>query len=278
MCMGLVQNFTGLAVCRLFLGLFEGGLFPGLAIYLTFFYTKRELALRIGYLFVCSALSGSLGGLLAFAIGYMDGVGGYRGWRWVFILEGIPTVLLGIATVFLLPDDPDSARFLSSQEKQILKSRIMRQEGYTKSAMQFAKADAWKAVKDWKVIVFCLAQFGSGTMLYGYSTFLPTIIKGLGQWSVPQIQALTIPCYALGAIVYVVVALFSDRFQQRGSCILACGSISTIGYIVLLIDVSPGVKYFATLLVACGLYVVLGIPLSWLPTCKYHKIPLMHLR
>ena len=70
---GFAQNFGGMLVCRLLLGAFEGGMFPGIVVYLTFFYTKRELALRIGYLFTCSALAGACGGLLAYAIGFMDG-------------------------------------------------------------------------------------------------------------------------------------------------------------------------------------------------------------
>lgn len=86
--MGIVHNFGGLIACRLLLGLFEGGLFPGLTVYLTLFYTKKELALRIGYLFVSSALAGACGGLLAYGIGFMDGVAGLSGWRWIFILEG----------------------------------------------------------------------------------------------------------------------------------------------------------------------------------------------
>lgn len=79
---GLVQNYAGLIVCRLLLGALEAGLFPGMTIYLTMFYTKRELALRVGYLFVSAAIAGSLGGLLAYGIGFMDGVAGESGWRW----------------------------------------------------------------------------------------------------------------------------------------------------------------------------------------------------
>lgn len=66
------------------------GLFPGMAIYLTMFYTKNELALRVGYLFVSAAIAGACGGLLAFAIGHMNGIGGQSGWRWIMILEGRP--------------------------------------------------------------------------------------------------------------------------------------------------------------------------------------------
>lgn len=79
--MGIVQSFGGLIACRLILGALEAGLFPGMISYLTFFYTKREIALRVGYLFVSAAIAGSVGGLLAYAIGFMEGVAGYNGWR-----------------------------------------------------------------------------------------------------------------------------------------------------------------------------------------------------
>ena len=78
---GLVSSYGGLIACRLLLGAVEAGLFPGMNVYLTFFYTKTELALRVGYLFVSAAIAGALGGLLAYAIGNMDGIAGMHGWR-----------------------------------------------------------------------------------------------------------------------------------------------------------------------------------------------------
>jgi MFS family permease len=89
---GVVQNFAGLIACRLLLGLVEGGLFPGLAIYLTLFYTKREIALRVGYLFVSAALAGACGGLLAYGIGFMDGLSGLKGWRWYVIFSELLSI------------------------------------------------------------------------------------------------------------------------------------------------------------------------------------------
>lgn len=86
--------------------------------YLTLWYSKRELALRIGYLFVSAALAGACGGLLAYGIGFMDGISGQRGWRWILILEGLPTFCLGICTWFLLADDPESAYFLTNVRRQ----------------------------------------------------------------------------------------------------------------------------------------------------------------
>lgn len=264
---GIVQSYGGLIACRLLLGAVEGGLFPGMAVYLTFFYTKRELALRIGYLFVSAALAGACGGLLAYAIGHMDGTAGQRGWRWIMILEGIPTFILGIATWFVLPNSPETAYFFSPEEKAFAAARLKRQTGYTKKAAEFHWDDVKKAFKDWKVWTFCFAQFGSDTMLYGYSTFLPTIIRSINTTaSSAMVQVLTIPCYALGAVTYLVVAHFSDRQQKRGLYSVLLGLVSIVGYAMLISDSNSKVHYAGCFLVAMGLYVCVGLPLAWLPT------------
>lgn len=263
---GITQNYSGLIACRVLLGLVEGGLFPGAAVYLTLFYTKRELALRIGYLFVSAAIAGAIGGLLGYGIGFMDGVANQRGWRWILIIEGLPSFVLGIATWFLLADSPETAFYLSVEEKHLMKIRRDRQAGQTESAQKFHKADVYAAFRDWKVYAFCIGQFGTDTMLYGYSTFLPTIIKGLGTWSTAQTQALTIPCYCLGALSYVIVARISDSQQKRGLYTVIFGAISVVGYGILISEARMGVHYFACFLVAMGLYVTAGLPLAWLPS------------
>ncbi|KAI9803892.1 MAG: hypothetical protein M1825_001772 [Sarcosagium campestre] len=280
---GVVQNFAGLVACRVLLGAVEAGLFPGMTIYLTFFYTRRELALRIGYLFVSAALAGACGGLLAYAIGHMNGVANQHGWRWILILEGLPTLILGIATFFLLADNPHSARYLSPSEKDLMRVRRERQTGATANAEEFSWADARKAITDWKVWLFASGQFGADTVLYGYSTFLPTIISGLGsssesasasasasasnKWTPAEIQALTIPCYCLGALTYLLIARLSDAHQMRGMYSVIFGCITIVGYGLLMSPehVSAGVRYFGCFLVATGLYVIVGLPLAWLP-------------
>lgn len=264
---GIVQSYGGLIACRLLLGAVEGGLFPGMAIYLTFFYTKRELALRIGYLFVSAALAGACGGLLAYAIGHMDGIAGQSGWRWIMILEGLPTFVLGIATWWILPDSPETAYFLTPQERAFAAARLMRQTGYTKQAAEFHWEDVRKCFLDWKVWLFCFAQFGSDTMLYGFSTFLPTIIRGImPHASSAMVQVLTIPCYALGALTYLIVAHFSDKQQKRAFYSILLGCVSIVGYALLISPSSSATHYAGCFLVAMGLYVCVGIPLAWLPT------------
>ena len=106
-------------------------------------------------------------------------------------------------------------------------------------------------------------------VLYGYSTFLPTIIKGLGHWTTAQTQALTVPCYAAGAISYLLVARLSDYQQRRGLYSMLSALASVIGYAILISDSSSGVHYFGCFVVATGLYITVGIPLSWVPNSEF---------
>ncbi|KAK4942565.1 hypothetical protein LTR10_017694 [Elasticomyces elasticus] len=240
---GFSQSFGGMLVCRLLLGAFEGGMFPGIVVYLTFFYTKRELALRIGYLFTCSAIAGACGGLLAYAIGYMD-------------------------------DQPSTAKYLSTEERALVLARLTRQTGMTASAQELHSKDVKKGLLDWKVWTFCFAQFGVDTMLYGFSTFLPTIIKGIMPHATSAIvQVLTIPVYSLGAITYLIVGFISDHQQRRGLYCVLFGSVSIVGYIMLISNGGSAVHYAGCFLVACGMYCVIGLPLAWLPshTPRYGK-------
>ncbi|KAJ5706778.1 hypothetical protein N7488_006579 [Penicillium malachiteum] len=263
---GITQSYGGLIACRILLGVVEAGLFPGFLTYLTIFYSKREIALRTGYLFSSAAIAGAFGGLLAYGIGFMDGICGLRGWRWIMILEGIPTVIIGVFSWFILADDPDTAYYLNKEEKALVVRLRSRYTGQTESAQKFHWADVKEGALDWKIYAFCLGQFGVDTMLYGYSTFLPTIIEGMGNWTTPEVQALTIPCYGVGAIAYLTVAWLSDRLQQRALFTCLFGAISVVGYSILISDSSSGVHYFGALLVALGLYVTVGLPLAWLPT------------
>lgn len=261
---GLCHNYAGLIVCRLFLGLVEGGLFPGLAVYLTFFYTRHDLGVRIGYLFVSAALAGAFGGLLAYGIGFMDGVAGLRGWRWIMIIEGLPTFVLGVACWWILADGPDTAFYLSEEEKRLIVARHAAQTGVTD---HFEWKDVRKGLEDWKIYAFTAGQFCMDNMLYGYSTFLPTIIKGIQPHaSSATANLLTLPCYALGAICYMAAARYSDWRQSRGPVVVLFAIISVVGYGMLISDSGAGVHYAGCFLVAIGLYVSVGIPLAWLPS------------
>ena len=139
---GFITNVGGLYATRLLLGAMEGGLFPALNLYLTMVYKRHEIAVRVGYLFVCTALSGAFGGLLAYVILKMDGVGGYAGWRWVYIIEGIFSILIAVAVWFGLPNNPSEAYFLNDEEKRMMRVRDAQRAQYMGS-----EEFSWEEVK-----------------------------------------------------------------------------------------------------------------------------------
>ncbi|KAI0921740.1 hypothetical protein AcW2_006624 [Taiwanofungus camphoratus] len=115
---GLVEGFSGLIAIRFFLGFCEGGLLPGITLYLSTLYKRHELQQRIGIFYASASLSGAFGGLLASAILKMQGIAGLAGWRWIFILEGIATIIIAIISAIFLPADIKSASFFTSEERE----------------------------------------------------------------------------------------------------------------------------------------------------------------
>jgi MFS family permease len=226
---GFIQNVGGLYATRLILGACEAGLFPGLSLYLTMIYRREEQAKRIAYLFSCAALSGAFGGLLAYAILQMDGVAGYAGWRWVYIIEGLVSLAVGVAVWFGLPTNPAQAWFLKPEEKEMMRIRYAQRQAYMGSE-DFSWEEVRNAFKDPKLYIRlvypveapeCADNLGSGCiqfcqdiLLYGFSTFLPSILKSAGYNSL-QSNYLTVPVYIWGAIVFYIMAYASDRWTLR---------------------------------------------------------------
>jgi MFS family permease len=106
--MGFVYNFSGLLACRIFLGIAEGGLFPGVSYFITMWYRRTECGLRLALFFSAATLAGAFGGLLARAISQMSGIGGRAGWSWIFILEGLMTLVVGSFSYWVINDYPST--------------------------------------------------------------------------------------------------------------------------------------------------------------------------
>ncbi|KAI4205287.1 MAG: hypothetical protein LQ350_000610 [Teloschistes chrysophthalmus] len=187
----------------------------------------------------------------------------------LLIIEGIPSVCLGVFGWFFLADSPEKAWYLSPAQRELIILRRKRdeREASTPSAQTLQRSDCWAAIKDWKVWAFCLLNFPADIQLFSYSIFLPTIIKALNPaWSTLQVQALTVPCFALSAIVYFVVAYVSDAMQHRAVFgILGC-LVSIVGHIMLITGKGVAVKYAGCYVIASGIFVASGITLAWLPT------------
>ena len=124
MAMGFVHSYGALVVLRFFLGAFEAGVLPGI-IYLTSMYYKRhEFQTRMSVLFSSTLVAGAFGGLLAYAIAHLGGRSGYNAWRWIFIIEGAITAFIAIFSVFAIVDWPEQCRYLTAEEKELVKRRL----------------------------------------------------------------------------------------------------------------------------------------------------------
>ncbi|KFY24843.1 hypothetical protein V493_04995 [Pseudogymnoascus sp. VKM F-4281 (FW-2241)] len=259
---GFIQNVASLYATRLILGACEAGLFPSLNLYLTMVYQRDEQAKRVSYLFVCAALSGAFGGLLAYVILFMDGLGGYAGWRWIYIIEGLFSVVCAVVVFFGLPNDPGNAYFLSKEQKEYMAIRYERNKAYSGS-----QDFSWKEVKiactDPKVYVSGAIQFCQDILLYGFSTFLPAILKDMGH-STLETQYLTIPVYIFGGICFMGFAYISDRMTLRSPFIFFANIFGIIGYLLLLFVANDNVKFFATFLCAIAVYTGPGLNVAWL--------------
>ncbi|KAM3531302.1 hypothetical protein NHJ13051_000870 [Beauveria bassiana] len=259
---GFIHNVAGLYAVRLVLGACEAGLFPALNLYLTMVYKRQEQAIRVSYLFVCTAIAGAFGGLLAYCLLKMDGVAGLAGWRWVYIIEGIFSILVAPLIWFGLPNDPSKAYFLTDEEKRIMKVRAIQRAQYMGSE-DFSWEEIRIGLKDPKLYMSGAIQFCQDILLYGFSTFLPSIIVSMG-YSVIQAQYLSIPVYIFGGLAFLAAAFISDRYCIRGPLLWLTNVPGIVGYVLIICSSSNGVKFLGTFLCAVSVYNGPGLNLTWL--------------
>ncbi|CAI7622757.1 Major facilitator superfamily domain general substrate transporter [Penicillium crustosum] len=271
MCLGFVQNFAGFVAVRALLGIAEGGLLPGMVLYLSSFYRRGDLALRIGLFYTAASLSGAFGGLLARGLAEIGPRGGIEGWRWILIIEGLLTFVCGVFSFFVLPNSLESASFLTSEEKEFGGKRLMldsprSQEGsLTPEAESFKWSEVRRGVLDLQVWLSASAYFAILSGLYSFGLFLPTIIKNLGfAKDANEVQLWSVIPYAVAAVLTVVVAIISDRLRLRGVVMLFTLPIAIIGYAAIANIDSPRVQYGMTFLMATGQYASVPCILVWL--------------
>ncbi|KAI5199937.1 MFS general substrate transporter [Aureobasidium subglaciale] len=264
---GLVTTFEGLVAMRVLVGIFEAGLFPGCVYLISMYYQRYELQWRLSLFFSASILAGGFGGLLAFALAKMDGIGGYSGWRWIFIIEGILTVVVGVIARFWVCDWPETAKFLTDEERVLLTSRLQVDSG--EAVMnRLDKAATRRIFSDWKIYTGVIMYMGIVNTGYSASFFVPTIIREMGYTS-SSAQVRSIPIFVVAAITSIAAAWLTDRLRHRFAFCIFGLVVASIGYSVLLAQegLSVGVKYFALFLVVPGGYITQPIVLAWVQNC-----------
>ncbi|OSX57439.1 hypothetical protein POSPLADRAFT_1067855 [Postia placenta MAD-698-R-SB12] len=267
--MGLVKSYPQLVGTRVCLGITEAGLFPGVVYYLTLWYPRHMLQYRIGLFYGGATMAGAFSGLLAYGISFMSGTAGLLGWSWIFILEGLATVIVGAIAFFVLVDFPDTAEFLTPEERAYI---TWRKNHDTYSCIYITEYDNSSvgeeehfevrhlidAFTDWQVWLQIIVYFSIITPLYGISLFLPF------GYNAAISELLTVPPYICATLVLLVFALWSDRIRLRSPFILAGLVMCLIGFAINISDVAVGVKYFGTFFCVSGSYAAFPGIIAWL--------------
>ena len=191
----------------------------------------------------------------------MNGVGGLHGWRWIFLLEGMLTVVVSLIAYLFIANYPSTAKFLKEDERAYIHARLKSSNDATRNEA-FTWQNVSLALRDPKVWLYGLGFHTMSLPLYTLSLFLPIIIKALG-YTAAQAQLLTVPPYAVATVLTISVAVASEKTKIRAPFIMGSASLAAIGYIILLSCTRPGVAYFGTILAAAGIYPATAIVLSW---------------
>ncbi|KAJ7623133.1 MFS general substrate transporter [Roridomyces roridus] len=261
---GVVHNFGELVGLRWLLGMLEAGLYPGMAYHLSCWYKRSELGIRTAIFTSATTLSGAFGGLLASAISNMNSVGGRPAWAWIFILEGLATIVVGIASFWVVQDFPDSpnVKFLTEAERTFIIRRLQGDDQFSAAGEKLRMANVMASLRDWKTWLNLVQLMGCDMPLYAFSLFLPTIIDQLG-FRATAANLLTVPVYAFAAIVTCSVSLYADKYGRRGYCNIVMLSVGGAGYIILIASRNAALSYFAVFIATCGIFPVVPNTVTW---------------
>lgn len=215
---GFVQNEFQLYIVRFLLGAAEAGLLPGIILYLTYWFPPQYRARIVAYVYLAVPLSTVLGGPISTAIiQYFDGTFfGLEGWRTMFLLEGLPTVVCGIVVFFYLTNRPSEAKWLNSDQKAWLAANVGDSSGGNSTSIR----SAFKAMKDIRVVCTTIVLFSIMYAFYGTFFFFPTMVQELSvtwgsEFSVFQVGLITAIPFTFGTIVMILVSRLSDRSNNR---------------------------------------------------------------
>ncbi|EPE25319.1 MFS general substrate transporter [Glarea lozoyensis ATCC 20868] len=259
-CQGFVKNYSGLMATRVFLGVFEGGLFPGVNYYITSWYRRHECGFRMALFFSAATLAGAFGGILARGIAEMNGVGGKAAWAWIFILEGLLSILVSMAAYWAINDYPSAAKFLTQEEKVEVERRLADDHGNLSNVFDYKYV--FQAIKDWKIYIHMLICMAGFCPIYSFSLFLPTIIKNMGYTS-NDAQLMSVPPYVVACFFTISASWFADRIKQRGVFLLGFQLIAIVGFAMLAGTAKARIQYAGTVLAATGIYPQIPLGLAW---------------
>jgi len=257
-CMMFMHSSTSFYVLRFLLGVSEAGFFPGMIIYLTYWFPSQERARAVARFMTATSLAGVVGGPLSSSLLKLDGVSGLAGWQWLFLSEGVPTILLGISALFLLKDGPEEARWMRPEERTWLAGELQQDKERYGAAEHHRLGDAFRLPALWVLAgVYFVSQVG----VYIVNLWMPLILNsfshsGAGDASLIARYA-TVP-YLAAAVMTVVVGWSSDKQNERRWHIAGCLTLAAMGFAWTAWAHSLAVALCAMTLAAVGLWSMMG--------------------
>ena len=258
-CMMFIHSPRSFYILRFLLGVAEAGFVPGMLLYLTFWFPSHERARAVAKFMTATSLAGVIGGPISSALLRLDGVAGLSGWQWLFLAEGIPTVLLGISVLFVLKDGPEKAEWLEPQEKVWLAGELERDRSLYGASHHHKLMDVFKMPAVWMLAgVYVVIQIG----VYVVNLWMPLILASLADGSIGRDASLiaryaTVP-YVLAAIFTVIVGWSSDRWNERRGHLAGCMVLVAAGFAWAAVAHDVTVALCALSLAAIGLWSTMG--------------------
>jgi MFS transporter, ACS family, tartrate transporter len=223
--MAFVQGPVSFYVLRFLLGVAEAGFFPGIILYLSYWFPARQRAAVTALFMAAAPLSTVLGSPVSGALLEMDGLLGFKGWQWLFLLEALPAVLLGFAVLGYMTDRPEQARWLADDERgwlvRTMDAEMTRRAGTGSHSI-------WRGLSDMRVLALSLVYFGTSAGLYTLGVWAPQIIKQFGLSSL-QVGFLNAVPATVAVVVMVLWARHSDRTNERTWHVLLACLLSALG-------------------------------------------------
>jgi D-galactonate transporter len=262
--MALVSGVWGFYGIRFLLGVAEAGFFPGIILYLTYWYPAQYRARFLAAFAIAVPVSTVIGAPVSGLLLGLDGVMGLQGWQWLFVVEGVPTVLLGIVTWFYLTDRPAQAKWLTAEQKAWLSSRLQSEIAAKQAAKPLTLG---RALGSPRVLALSLIYFGFVGALYGLQFWLPQIVKGFG-FSNAQTGFITAVPYLFGTVAMILWARHSDASRERVAhvglpLLLTAAALGVCGYMD-----NPYVTMVALVVAAIGIFATFAVfwtlPTAWL--------------
>jgi MFS family permease len=259
---GFSKNFAGFLVTRIFVGVFEAGIYPGMLFLIGSWYTRQQVGARMAWFMVANDIAGSISGLLGAGLGSLDGVHGYSGWSWIYFIEGAMTCFAAVLAFFFMLSFPKDSTAFKPEEKELLLRRLAIDNQRYEEESKMSWTDVGKSLLNWRLISMAFLFLAVCNTSYSLTVFQPTILNTFG-WSSLKSNLLSSPVRIASGIVSVCLATWSNRINRRGIFIMAGFVVSILGLFFVMLSHNYRLRYMGLYLGAIGIYIAQPLVMAW---------------